>query len=168
MSKLIGVVFAFILGLGVVIPDAEAARRLGGGKSLGMQRQAPPPAQRPQQAQQAAPQQPGAAAAPAAGSRWLGPVAGLLAGGLIGALIFGGAFDGIRFMDIVLILALAAGVFFLFRMLRKPQAQYRRNEPMHLRHIVEELARDRGETPERTAAASTATARAFFGLPEPA
>ena len=132
MNKLIGVVFAFILGFGAVIPDAEAARRMGGGKSLGMQRQAPPPAQRQQQAPQAAPQQPGAAAAPgaAAGSRWLGPVAGLLAGGLIGALIFGGAFDGIRFMDVLVVLALAAGIFFLFRMMRKPQVQYRHNEPI--------------------------------------
>lgn len=50
----------------------------------------------------------------------------------------------------------------------RPMPSHRRNEPVYLRHIVEELARDRGETPERTAAASTATARAFFGLPEPA
>jgi TatD DNase family protein len=37
---------------------------------------------------------------------------------------------------------------------------------MYLKHIVEELARDRGEMPEQTAAASTATARAFFRIPE--
>ena len=35
---------------------------------------------------------------------------------------------------------------------------------MYLRHIVEELARDRGESFETTAAATTATALAFFGL----
>jgi TatD DNase family protein len=39
---------------------------------------------------------------------------------------------------------------------------------MYLQHIVEELARDRAETPEQTAAASTATARAFFRIPDPA
>lgn len=50
----------------------------------------------------------------------------------------------------------------------RPMPSHRRNEPMHLRHIVEQLAHDRGETPDLTAAASTATARAFFGLPEPA
>src|SRR5690606_40902131 len=46
-----------------------------------------------------------------------------------------------------------------------PMPKDRRNEPMYLPHIVEELARDRGEDPEATAAATTATARAFFRLP---
>lgn len=133
MNKLTSLVLAFVLGFGLVIPDAEAARRLGGGKSFGMQRQATPPAKRPDQAQQAAPQQPGAAGAPAAaaGSRWLGPVAGLLAGGLLGALIFGGAFDGIKFMDVLILLLLAAGIFFLFRKLaRSSQVSPRRPEPL--------------------------------------
>jgi len=49
----------------------------------------------------------------------------------------------------------------------KPQPSHRRNEPMYLAHIVEELARDRGEGVEDTAAATTATARAFFGVPVP-
>jgi predicted lipid-binding transport protein (Tim44 family) len=133
VSKLIGVALAFVLGFGLVIPDAEAARRIGGGKSLGMQRQATPPAKRPDQAQQAAPQQPGAAGAPAAatGSRWLGPVAGLLAGGLLGALIFGGAFDGIKFMDVLVLLLVAAGIFLLFRKLgRNAQVSARRPDPL--------------------------------------
>ena len=47
----------------------------------------------------------------------------------------------------------------------KPAPGHRRNEPMYLAHIVEELARDRGEDVALTAANSTATARAFFGLP---
>jgi predicted lipid-binding transport protein (Tim44 family) len=133
VNKLIGVVLAFILGFGLIVPDAEAARRMGGGKSLGMQRQATPPAKRPDQAQQAAPQQPGAAAAPAAaaGSRWLGPVAGLLAGGLIGALIFGGAFDGIKFMDVLIVLLIAAGIFFLFRKMgRNARVAPQRPDPL--------------------------------------
>ena len=48
----------------------------------------------------------------------------------------------------------------------KPAPSHRRNEPMYLAHIVEELARDRGEDVATTAAATTATARAFFRLPE--
>lgn len=40
----------------------------------------------------------------------------------------------------------------------------RRNEPMYLAHISREVARDRHEDPATTAANSTATARAFFGL----
>ena len=46
----------------------------------------------------------------------------------------------------------------------RPAPSHRRNEPMYLRHIVEELARDRGEAVAVTAAATTATARAFFRL----
>ncbi len=49
----------------------------------------------------------------------------------------------------------------------RPMPAHRRNEPMYLAHIVQELARDRGETVEQTAADTTATARAFFGLPSP-
>ncbi|MCK9489181.1 MAG: TatD family hydrolase [Xanthomonadales bacterium] len=47
----------------------------------------------------------------------------------------------------------------------RPMPSHRRNEPMYLPHIVEELARDRGEPVAQTASASTATARAFFRLP---
>ncbi|MBN6149762.1 TatD family hydrolase [Xanthomonas sp. AmX2] len=46
-----------------------------------------------------------------------------------------------------------------------PLPKDRRNEPAFLAHIVEELARDRGEDAAATAAATTATARAFFSLP---
>jgi TatD DNase family protein len=46
----------------------------------------------------------------------------------------------------------------------RPQPKHRRNEPMYLRHICEEIARDRGESVDVTAANSTATAEAFFGL----
>jgi TatD DNase family protein len=46
----------------------------------------------------------------------------------------------------------------------KPAPSHRRNEPMYLRHIVEELARDRGEELAATAALATANARAFFRL----
>lgn len=47
----------------------------------------------------------------------------------------------------------------------KPMPKDRRNEPAFLRHIAEELARDRGEDVALTAARATATTRAFFGLP---
>ena len=48
----------------------------------------------------------------------------------------------------------------------RPQPSHRRNEPMFLAHIAEELARDRGEDLATTAAHTTATARAFFRLPQ--
>ena len=47
----------------------------------------------------------------------------------------------------------------------RPQPAHRRNEPMYLRHIAQELARDRGEELAITAGHSTATARGFFGMP---
>ena len=53
--------------------------------------------------------------------------------------------------------------YLLPRTVQPPPAQ-RRNEPMYLRHICAEIARDRGEPTETTAAHSTATAQAFFGL----
>lgn len=132
MNKLLSACFALVLAFAVGIPDAEAAKRLGGGKSVGTQRQSTQQAQ-PQQSPQAAPQAaPGAApAAAAGGKRWLGPVAGLLAGGLLGAMFFGGAFDGIKMMDVLLVLLLAGGIFFIVRMMmRKPQAEATRSEPM--------------------------------------
>jgi len=48
----------------------------------------------------------------------------------------------------------------------KPAPSHRRNEPMFLAHILEELARDRQEDPADTARLTTANARAFFRLPE--
>ena len=47
----------------------------------------------------------------------------------------------------------------------KPQPSHRRNEPMYLAHIVEELARDRGESVEMAARTTTTAARDFFQLP---
>lgn len=47
----------------------------------------------------------------------------------------------------------------------RPVPSHRRNEPMYLQHICEEIARDRSEPVEVTAANSTASAEAFFGLP---
>ena len=84
--SLLAVVFA--VGLSTAAMDAEAAKRMGSGKSIGMQRQATqdkaPSA--PTQSNAAAPAA-GAAGAAAAPSRsWMGPIAGLAAGLGIAAL----------------------------------------------------------------------------------
>jgi len=118
LKTLLTLLFALITVSFLTIPDAEA-KRLGGGANLGKQttmpKQAQPPAAAPSQAQR-----PGAAA-PAAGgaSRWLGPLAGLAAGGLLAALFFGGAFEGMTAIDWILIAAMAFGAFYLFRSLRR-------------------------------------------------
>lgn len=46
----------------------------------------------------------------------------------------------------------------------RPQPSHRRNEPMYLAHICEEVARSRDEPAETTAAHSAEAARAFFPL----
>jgi TatD DNase family protein len=46
----------------------------------------------------------------------------------------------------------------------RPAPKSRRNEPMYLPYVVRAIAAARGESPEAVAEASTATARAFFGI----
>ena len=50
----------------------------------------------------------------------------------------------------------------------RPVPSHRRNEPMYLAHICAEVARDRGEDADVTAANATAAARRFFELPHSA
>ncbi|MFA5169931.1 MAG: Tim44-like domain-containing protein [Sulfuriferula sp.] len=112
MRKFLALVLTLFISLSLITGSADA-KRFGGGKSFGKQRESiSQPA--PTRAATTAP------AAPASGaSRWLGPLAGLAAGGLLASMFMGHGFDGIKFMDILMILALAAGAFFLFRMLRR-------------------------------------------------
>ena len=49
---------------------------------------------------------------------------------------------------------------------RKPKT--RRNEPMHLPHILRAVAAAAGREPESLARSTSETARRFFGLPDPA
>jgi predicted lipid-binding transport protein (Tim44 family) len=82
MKKLLSLLAVVMtLGLGTAHFDAEA-KRIGGGKSLGMQRQATPPAKAPDATPSASPAAAGAAGAAAAAPKrsWMGPVAGLAAG----------------------------------------------------------------------------------------
>ena len=122
MKRLIIAVFAAVVGLGLVIPDAEA-KRFGGGRSAGMQRQATPPPS-PAQAGKpaAAPAAAGAAAAKPAGmSRFLGPLAGLAAGlGLVALLSHFGLGEGFATMVMVLLLVMAA--VFVVRLLMKKRS----------------------------------------------
>lgn len=103
-----------VLSFGFGVPEAEA-KRLGGGSSFGMQRQATP-----QQAprQPAATQTPASAATPAAAPKrsWMGPIAGLAAGlGL--AALFSHLGLGEEMASFMMILLLAVAAFFIFRLL---------------------------------------------------
>ena len=48
-----------------------------------------------------------------------------------------------------------------------PKPKTRRNEPMHLPHILRAVAAAAGREPESLARSTTETARRFFGLPDP-
>ncbi|MDO9074713.1 MAG: Tim44-like domain-containing protein [Rubrivivax sp.] len=119
--------------LATSVPMDVQAKRLGGGKSAGMQRNMPErtaptatPAKpaTPAQGQQATPANaaaatPAAAGAAAAGKRsWMGPIAGLAAGlGLAALMSHLGMGEG--FANFLMIALLAAAAFFLIRFLMR-------------------------------------------------
>ena len=109
------ILFSFLtLFISVTVFSVDAdARRFGGGSSFGKsfkQQKSFKPAPK----QNVAPQK----ATPAQGSRaggFMGILGGLAMGGLLGALFFGGAFEGINMMDILLIAAIGFAIFWFMR-----------------------------------------------------
>ncbi|HEY5896098.1 MAG TPA: TIM44-like domain-containing protein [Burkholderiales bacterium] len=114
MRKWLLVLSAFLIGAAVIATDADA-RRLGGGRSVGAQRNVTaPPASTPAKPaqQQAAPQQSGQAAQPAQQpSRW-GMLGGILGGLALGGLL-GYLFGGNGLLGLLVVAALAIGVIAL-------------------------------------------------------
>lgn len=108
-----------VCGLALIVVDAEA-KRLGGGKSFGMQRntqQAAPKAPAQQQQQAAgtpAPQQPAPATT---GNKWLGPLAGLALGAGLMALFMNNGIGG-ALMGVLLLAAIAGLALMAYRALR--------------------------------------------------
>ena len=72
MNKALIALFAAVFSLVLVVDDAEA-RRIGGGRSSGMQRSITPPAAPARNVAPAKPAQPAAAPQASGMSRWLGP-----------------------------------------------------------------------------------------------
>lgn len=107
MRKWLLAVSVILLGGLLAVQDADA-RRLGGGRSVGTQRNvaAPPPVSpapkqvAPQQAQNPQP-------APQAGSRWGGILGGLALGGLLGYLFAGNGMMGVLALAVLVFLAFA-------------------------------------------------------------
>jgi predicted lipid-binding transport protein (Tim44 family) len=119
LLSLLAVVFT--VALSTVAMDAEAAKRMGSGKSMGTQRQA---------AQDKAPTATSAAATPAAGAAaapsrsWMGPVAGLAAGlGLAALASHLGFGDELASMVMMGLLAAAIMVAIGFFMRKRAAAQ---------------------------------------------
>jgi predicted lipid-binding transport protein (Tim44 family) len=123
MKKLLMAVCTVILALGLSVGEAEAAR-LGGGKSLGMQRQsvAPRPAA-PAQATPTAPTAPVGAPAAAPKRNWMGPLAGLAAGlGIAALLSHFGMGEGMANFMMIALLAMAAVFAIKWLLARKTPA----------------------------------------------
>jgi predicted lipid-binding transport protein (Tim44 family) len=114
----------FTLGLGTVAMDAEAAKRMGSGKSMGTQRQATADKAPATTAQSAATPTAGAAAAAAPSRSWMGPVAGLAAGlGLAALASHMGFGDELASMVMIGLLAAAIMVAIGFIMRKRAAAQ---------------------------------------------
>jgi len=112
------------------LADNADARRFGGGFSFGKQRMHTPSQPRSFSQQKAAPKATGQRGSARTGM--MGMLGGLAMGGLLGALFFGGAFEGINFLDIVMIGAVLALLFFFLRKRSTPaQPSYAGGQPMH-------------------------------------
>jgi len=118
MKKLIVSLFILAFGVGLMANDVEAAR-LGGGRSLGAQRQITPP---PKQATPPAQQQQPATAPQSGPGRWFAPLAGLAAGIGLGWLFAQGGF-GPAIGALLMVLLAVAVAFALMRLLSKPRSQ---------------------------------------------
>ena len=119
MKRFLSIAMALCIGLTMSL-DANA-KRFGGGKSFGsapshQTRQAAPASPA------AAPAAAGAAAKAGGASRWLGPLAGIAAGGLLASMFMGGGFQGMQIFDI-LIMAVIAFVIFRFIAARRRKQQ---------------------------------------------
>lgn len=101
------------------VTHVAEAKRFGMGKSFGYNKQVAPKQYTPSKTTAA---KPAATTRPASGaSKWLGPLAGLAAGGLIAAMLFGDGFDGLQFFDILMFALIAFVLFKLFA--RKAQSR---------------------------------------------
>ena len=121
MRRYMNILLLLCVGLTFSV-DADA-RRFGGGRSFGampshpMRQSAPPPAPH------ATPPIAGRPAGAGGMSRWLGPLAGFAAGGLLASMFMGGGFHGIQLFDVLIIgvLGFLAFRFFASRRASQPQ-----------------------------------------------
>ena len=158
MSKFFTLFFVALISFGLTAQDADA-KRMGGGSSIGKQRST-------SSQQTATPAKPAQApaAAPAGGNKWLGPLAGLAAGGLLASMFMGGGLGGLAggIGNILMILALVGGAFFIFRMLKKPQPQPVQYAGHTERTAVTDIAASGGSAAPVAAMQASSTRPAWF------
>ncbi|MEW8020597.1 MAG: Tim44 domain-containing protein [gamma proteobacterium symbiont of Phacoides pectinatus] len=115
------------LAIGVLPVDEAEAKRFGFGKSIGKQTTLSRQQSSGQRTTTRSTQQDaagsGTVGSRATGaSRWLGPLAGLAAGGLLASLLFGDGFEGLQMMDLLVFGLLIFGAMALLRNLRQRAA----------------------------------------------
>jgi predicted lipid-binding transport protein (Tim44 family) len=117
MQRFFSLALTAFLALALPLGDAEA-KRFGGGLSLGKQTNS-----YSRSTTKTAPSATSQAAPRSGASRWLGPLAGLAAGGLLASLLFGDGFEGLQILDFLLIAGLLFLGYKLFRMYRQSTTQ---------------------------------------------
>jgi predicted lipid-binding transport protein (Tim44 family) len=122
MRRILLALFTVFIAFALPIHDAEA-KRFGGGRSFGMQRDSLPSRQATPQRSADSPSAANTGAAAQAGQRsWLGPVAGLAAG--LGLAALASHFGlGAEFANFMMIALLVVGGLFLFRLLNRHRVQ---------------------------------------------
>ncbi len=134
MNRKIGIFATMALSLILMLAGIHEAqaKRMGGGKSFGSRPSYSAPYQRStspgatSQTPRSASQQQAAAQNQAARQNWagrgglMGMLGGLALGGLLGSLFFGGAFEHLNIMDMLLFAGIA---YLLFRLFRAKQGQ---------------------------------------------
>ena len=114
MQRFLTLTMALCLSLTLSL-DAHA-KRFGGGKSFGSSPSHQTTQQRQSQPAGATNTPAGKAPAAASGaSRWLGPLAGIAAGGLLASMFMGDGFQGLQLFDMLIFALLAFVLFKLFR-----------------------------------------------------
>jgi len=117
MKKFILFTMIAIFGLSMLgLADSADARRFGGGMSFGKHRMIKPPTQSRMFGQrQGTTQRPAAGRRGSARSGIMGMLGGLAMGGLLGAMFFGGGFEGVNLFDILIIGGVIALVMMFLR-----------------------------------------------------
>ncbi len=170
MMRLMSFCCALLISMTLTLEHADAAKRFGGGGSFGKMFSTPKKvAPAPKPAPSAAPTNQSSTTAAKPKSGMGGMLGGLLAGGVLAALFFGGAFDGIQFMDILIIALIAFVAYrFLSRMKqpqRKPQYAHG-SQPQQDAPSSEDVAQTQPQAFEPTPLMSQGLASAEVQLPE--
>jgi len=120
MQRLLSFALTAFLVFALPFGDAEA-KRLGGGLNLGKQTSSYSRSSTTTNTRNTS--STAQSSTRSGASRWLGPLAGLAAGGLLASLLFGDGFEGLQMLDFLLIAGLLFLGFKLFRMYRQGTAQ---------------------------------------------